>query len=322
MLNFVLRRTEKAGLTADLRETKKMKDTAPLSTGIIVIAAVFGLIALIIALAAFDFSFFSSLLIGIIVAVITAIALMLGWQEPASSVSAPEPATEPEPVAAPTQEPASETPSTPEPASAPAAASIDAVVKESTALPGEAELDAKKGEWKYEKPAEDPAPAPKSEPAAAPKAEAAPKPEPAAAAPKAEAAPKPEPAAASKAEPAPKPKAPKAKPAAKAEPATDPAPAGDASKPAFLSAAREGGADDLKQIKGVGPKLEKTLHSMGIFHFDQVSSWGPAEQAWIDENLQGFKGRASRDNWVEQAKTLAAGGTTEFSSKVKKGGVY
>ena len=61
---------------------------------------------------------------------------------------------------------------------------------------------------------------------------------------------------------------------------------------------------------------------MGIFHFDQVSSWGPAEQAWIDENLQGFKGRASRDNWVEQAKTLAAGGTTEFSSKVKKGGVY
>ena len=317
MLNFVLRRTEKAGLTADLRETNKMKDTAPLSTGIIIIAAVFGLIALIIALAAFDFSFFSSLFIGIIVAVITAIALMLGWQEPASSVSAPEPATapapEPEPVTTPTPEPASETLPTPEPAPAPAAASTDAVIKETTALPGEAELDAKKGEWKYEKPTEDPTPAPKSEPAAAPKAEAAPEPEPAAA-PKTEAT--------SKVEVAPEPQAAKPKPAAKATPAADPAPAGDANKPTFLSAARDGAPDDLKQIKGVGPKLEKTLHGMGIFHFDQISSWGPAEQAWIDENLQGFKGRASRDNWVEQAKTLAAGGTTEFSSKVKKGGVY
>ena len=42
----------------------------------------------------------------------------------------------------------------------------------------------------------------------------------------------------------------------------------------------------------------------------------------MDDNLAGFKGRATRDNWVEQAKTLAAGGTTEFSSKVKKGNVY
>ncbi len=92
--------------------------------------------------------------------------------------------------------------------------------------------------------------------------------------------------------------------------------------PEFLSAAREGGPDDLKQIKGVGPKLEKTLHAMGIFHFDQIATWGPKEQAWIDDNLEGFKGRATRDNWVEQAKTLAAGGETEFSKKVDKGGVY
>lgn len=100
------------------------------------------------------------------------------------------------------------------------------------------------------------------------------------------------------------------------------APAAATGKPALLSAAREGGPDNLKQIKGVGPKLEQTLHDMGIYHFDQIAAWGPAEQAWIDDNLEGFKGRATRDDWVAQARTLAAGGETEFSGKVKKGGVY
>ena len=68
--------------------------------------------------------------------------------------------------------------------------------------------------------------------------------------------------------------------------------------------------------------MEAMLHDMGFYHFDQVASWGADEVAWVDQNLKGFKGRATRDEWVAQAKTLAAGGTTEFSSKVKKGGVY
>lgn len=93
-------------------------------------------------------------------------------------------------------------------------------------------------------------------------------------------------------------------------------------KPKMLAAARETGADDLKKIKGVGPKLEKLLNSMGIFHFDQIAAWSAAELAWIDENLEGFKGRASRDAWIGQAKTLASGGETEFSSRVTKGDVY
>ena len=84
----------------------------------------------------------------------------------------------------------------------------------------------------------------------------------------------------------------------------------------------EGKADDLKQIKGVGPKMEGMLHDMGFFHFDQVAAWTAAEVAWVDANLKGFRGRVSRDNWVDQAKTLAAGGETEFSKKVEKGGVY
>ena len=93
-------------------------------------------------------------------------------------------------------------------------------------------------------------------------------------------------------------------------------------KPATLAGARGGTADDLKQIKGIGPKLEQLCNELGFFHFDQVATWTADEVAWVDANLKGFKGRVSRDNWVEQAKVLAEGGTTAFASKVKKGGVY
>lgn len=193
-----------------------MKDTAPISLGIIVVAALFGIVGAGVAYVLYDFGIVGAAFIGGAVALVAAIVLALGWREPAAK---------PDAAAA-----------TPAPAAAPA-------------------------------------------------------PKPAAAAPKAA----PAPAAAS---------------------------AGDADKPEMLSAARGGAPDDLKQIKGVGKKLEETLHKMGIFHFDQIASWGPKEQAWVDDNLTGFKGRASRDNWVEQAKILAAGGETAFSKKVEDGDVY
>jgi len=93
-------------------------------------------------------------------------------------------------------------------------------------------------------------------------------------------------------------------------------------KPRTMKAPRKAGADDLKMIKGVGPKLEKLLNTLGFFHFDQVAKWTEEELAWVDQNLEGFKGRASRDEWVSQAKILASGEMTEFSSRVKKGNVY
>lgn len=83
---------------------------------------------------------------------------------------------------------------------------------------------------------------------------------------------------------------------------------GDAGKPVLLTAARDGGPDDLRQIKGVGPKLETMLHGMGVYHFDQIAAWTPAEEAWMDDNIEGFKGRVTRDAWVAQAKALVAGG--------------
>ncbi len=130
---------------------------------------------------------------------------------------------------------------------------------------------------------------------------------------------KPEKAKAEKPEPE-KPKTEKPKPAAAAP---SPAPeAAEGKRPEALSAPREGKADDLKLIKGVGPKLEKLCHSMGFYHYDQIANWTAEEVAWVDENLEGFKGRVSRDNWIEQARILAGGGETAFSKRVEDGDVY
>ena len=114
-------------------------------------------------------------------------------------------------------------------------------------------------------------------------------------------------------EPAPAPVAPKPDP----EPVS-----GGGTRPEGLDEAREGGADDLKKIKGVGPKLEVLLNTLGFYHFDQIAAWGAEEVAWVDDNLQGFKGRVSRDNWVKQARLLAGGAETEFSRRVDDGDVY
>jgi len=93
-------------------------------------------------------------------------------------------------------------------------------------------------------------------------------------------------------------------------------------KPALLTEARAGGADDLKMIKGIGPGLEKELNVAGVYHFDQLASWTDEEVAWADQHLVRFKGRVSRDNWVTQAQALAAGAETEFSQRAKKDGIY
>ena len=77
-------------------------------------------------------------------------------------------------------------------------------------------------------------------------------------------------------------------------------------KPELLDAPRAGGADDLRKLKGVGPKLEERLNAQGVYHYDQVASWGPAEIAWMDATLD-LRGRIERDGWVAQARALAAG---------------
>ena len=154
-------------------------------------------------------------------------------------------------------------------------------------LAGEAELAERKGDWKYEGAAEEPKKAPAKK-AAAKKAPAK--------------------------------KAPAKKAAAKSDSATAKpkrAPVAADGKPETLKTARSSGADDLKLISGVGPKMEGMLNEMGFWHFDQVASWRKKEVQWVNDNLDGFKGRIERDDWVSQAKILAKGGETEFSKRKK-----
>ncbi|MEE9380664.1 MAG: hypothetical protein V3V03_04590 [Hyphomonadaceae bacterium] len=74
----------------------------------------------------------------------------------------------------------------------------------------------------------------------------------------------------------------------------------------LLVEAAFGSADDLEQISGVGPMLCNLLHDVGVFYFWQMAEWSPEEVQWVDTQLMHFKGRIERDDWVGQAKTLAA----------------
>ena len=69
-------------------------------------------------------------------------------------------------------------------------------------------------------------------------------------------------------------------------------------RPAF------GPPDDLKVIKGVGPKLERLLHGIGVFYFWQVAEWSAADVEAVDDLLEVFKGRIERDAWVSQGRQL------------------
>ncbi|MCO4316731.1 NADH-quinone oxidoreductase subunit E [Phyllobacterium sp. 21LDTY02-6] len=83
----------------------------------------------------------------------------------------------------------------------------------------------------------------------------------------------------------------------------------DRNRPAAVE--RPAQVDDLKLISGVGPKIEQTLHELGIFTYAQIASWKKAEREWVDGYLK-FHGRIEREEWVKQAKALAKGGEAEY----------
>lgn len=88
-------------------------------------------------------------------------------------------------------------------------------------------------------------------------------------------------------------------------------------RPKGLAEARGGKPDDLQRISGIGPKNEKILHTLGFFHFDQIAQWTDAQISWVDDHLK-FNGRIGREDWVEQAKLLAAGAVDEFETRFGK----
>lgn len=270
-----------------------MNNTVTREKRILKIAAITGLVVAALCYLLLRFGFPGAVMTGLIIGLIVAVILWLMGRGDDAAVT-----QDPAAVAAPVASPVAASPVATDPVAAPVvdagqggdietaapAADTGSVLKPSARLAGQDELASRKGSWKYEgASAVDAMPDADAAPVAHPGAEGASE---AQALPDAEAA------------------------------------AGPSIKPEMLTAPRDGGADNLKEIKGVGPKLETLLHEMGVYHFDQIASWSETEVAWMDQNLKGFKGRVSRDTWIAQAQVLASGGETEFSSKVGKGGVY
>ncbi|MCX7324570.1 MAG: hypothetical protein NTZ14_09095 [Hyphomicrobiales bacterium] len=113
-------------------------------------------------------------------------------------------------------------------------------------------------------------------------------------------------------------------PAATAEPAAMPKVEGEdlvaGNRPAGLVSPRGGKADDLKLIRGIGKQNEGRLHGLGIWHFDQIAQWTRDNALWVGSYLA-FPGRIEREEWVSQARELAAGQETAFAARVKRGEV-
>ncbi|MFM5923887.1 MAG: hypothetical protein ACKOPG_06855 [Novosphingobium sp.] len=142
----------------------------------------------------------------------------------------------------------------------------------------------------YAAPPPAPAPAPEVEPAPLPPAPAAPEPEI-------------EPVPVPPVEPAPTPEI---------VPSTEPLPTPSA------PIAEPAGADDLSRIKGLGPKLQALLPTLGLTTYAQIAALNEADLADLDSKLGPFAGRPAKDNWVEQAKYLAEGDVSGFEGKFGK----
>ncbi len=115
--------------------------------------------------------------------------------------------------------------------------------------------------------------------------------------------------------PIPEPLAPSApEPVAAAEPVVAPTPI--PVSPSVAMPAGEG--DNLLRMKGVGPKLNQQLIDLGVTRYAQIANWTDTDIAAIDGKLGNFKGRPVRDQWIDQAKYLAAGDFAGFEAKYGK----
>ena len=73
--------------------------------------------------------------------------------------------------------------------------------------------------------------------------------------------------------------------------------------------------DDLKKIKGVGPKLEKLLNELGISNYQQIADWQQTDIDSVNAKLS-FSGKIDREDWVTQAKRLSR--VTELAERYQK----
>jgi Helix-hairpin-helix domain len=65
--------------------------------------------------------------------------------------------------------------------------------------------------------------------------------------------------------------------------------------------------DDLKLINGIGPAVERRLHSVGIYTYAQLAALSPADIAAAVADLAGLSAeRIIKQDWIGQARKLAS----------------
>lgn len=77
----------------------------------------------------------------------------------------------------------------------------------------------------------------------------------------------------------------------------------------------DGTPDDLKLIKGIGPKFEKDLNGKGVYYFRQIGAWQKKDVTMVEGVIDSFPGRIGRDEWVKQAKGFAVSNPTAAGKK-------
>ncbi len=77
-------------------------------------------------------------------------------------------------------------------------------------------------------------------------------------------------------------------------------------------------SDDLTRIKGIGIVMERRLNGLGVRRYSDIAAWSNPDIVRISQVID-FKERIERDKWIEQARILAAGGTTDFARRVDRG---
>ena len=73
------------------------------------------------------------------------------------------------------------------------------------------------------------------------------------------------------------------------------------------SAAMTRPGDDLKVIKGIGPKFEKLLRGAGVTSVAQIATWSESDIDAIAQAIGIRPERIRKDDWVGKAKLFAAG---------------
>lgn len=96
------------------------------------------------------------------------------------------------------------------------------------------------------------------------------------------------------------------------------APDGEVQHPFLVLPPAFGPADNLLEIKGLGPRIAMLLDGLGVTRFEQIAAWTEDQQKAVDRHLGQFQGRIVQDRWLEQAALLAAGKIEEYEAKFGK----